>query len=623
MLEPPITAPVFSYLVRIADYSDSPQATINGVLCASCQRRLQECYICNRNFIPVGVHDAALVEGHIVCPDCENSDNVRECTDCGQRMLYDENNEMPGLCSACYDRYSSEDEPEEEDDYAGEEEPPFVNINAIRFETTPRTQRELITRCNSCGSIINNSKQQCNICNIIANSTFDFFQFRYPVGIEIEGSHHRTEEASRRINNMSAWAPVHDGSIESNSENQVCREFVSDILMGDNVIKALNEFDDFAINTGFETNPSCGVHVHIGISPNMKGTGIVVPSSGTLFKEMQNETWAKAWKIMLLWSKLEPVAFMISGLNRISNLYCIPVTSCLDTKTLMQITSMSEFYQFISGNLNKSEISKYGLTHALTPGFFPQINYRRLALNLNSLAFRGSLEFRTMQGSMPGQPEFIGTTRVLDWIYFCNSVVSTALKLKPKEISNLNLKAMTVEQILTSLLCIPSEHTSGLLELIEKNIQWFYPSLPNYGMTKTETSLNAWPAITAKVIRASNTGAKCSLKKNDIINQILASKPTARREVIAKRMIALMMSDPELAQVISLITKTYDMPSDLHDCFCSTILYRILTSYQLLHMPVSVFRTFYNSLQKTRIPNLNINYTMGLLHNTLVSRTRT
>jgi Putative amidoligase enzyme len=66
--------------------------------------------------------------------------------------------------------------------------------------------------------------------------------------------------------NGAAWRAERDGSIQVRLPGHTPCEFVSPVLKGQAGVRHLLEFVDFLTAIGAHVNPSCGLHVHVGLS---------------------------------------------------------------------------------------------------------------------------------------------------------------------------------------------------------------------------------------------------------------------------------------------------------------------------------------------------------------------
>ena len=620
------------------------------IVCTNCESILKKCDHCGELNIEDSLESTSLADGTTVelCETCLR-DEYAECEDC---RAYDQNSNMNDfcirgidkvVCDGCYDEYVRCEEcgdHEHIDDSCSDDNQTYCQScfeenytvcehcgETFRFDTSQLSStcseciNELYIECYNCSILILNDnaleyedEYYCRSCYDELNppqpkkppsgTEYNFFHFKRPVGIEIECLY----DQSRSVYGTDYWNTTYDGSIESGEQNGT--ELYSNILYGDDVKIALDDFDNISEMTELDTNDSCGVHIHVGLRPaNTKMSfrsfrSGAKPTEKTLTDDEQ-KVWLNAWKVALMWSRIEPMMFAICGEKRLKNQYSEALGFAIDSKDIASISSALEFYQLVMGNFAFSSPEKYGCgDHAIT-----KHNPRRCAINFNSLAYRGSIEFRSMEGT-------VDTQRIFDWAYLCSAIVESSQKLSIKKIKSLH--SYNPKRVLRSL-NIPKTITNRIMLRLKKyaNQKRRYPEL--HWMTallnnaKPNTDLTSIYILSIQnhidTIRRNkqSCGRHCSgyppptnsTGPMEMFNSILKQKKSklSRRERKATALLGIILNDSLLAPTFSLYARKLRKNDIALDSAIKTLEALRYSSFRSIS--TSPYQNFVNTYKKT------------------------
>ena len=199
-----------------------------------------------------------------------------------------------------------------------------------------------------------------------------------PVAIEIECVHDDMEEDEEEIyieGYPKNWSDTYDGSITNGG-----REFMMMPEIGDAALRTVERFCDWALEDGWYTDNSCGIHVHtdafyLGVS-ELKG-------------------------IMIVTRALEPFIYKMLPRRRSKSRYSSPMSDNVNAEDILGIKNIGEFCNLWYNAMND--------THASTEKYNDS-RYR--GLNMHSRMLHGTIEYRYHHGSL-------NASNITNWMMLC------------------------------------------------------------------------------------------------------------------------------------------------------------------------------------------------------------
>ena len=203
-----------------------------------------------------------------------------------------------------------------------------------------------------------------------------------PVAVEIEcvnDEYHPDEGGEYYVDGYPKnWSDVYDGSISEGG-----REFIMMPEVGDDALKTVKEFCDWALREGYYTDNSCGLHVHTdafysGVS-ELKG-------------------------IMLVAKALEPFIYKMLPQERSTSRYSARMSENVSTQDILDIKNIGEFCTLWYNDMNGTNASteKYN-------------DSRYRGLNMHSKMLHGTIEYRYHHGTLNSE-------HISNWIIFCLAI---------------------------------------------------------------------------------------------------------------------------------------------------------------------------------------------------------
>ena len=204
-----------------------------------------------------------------------------------------------------------------------------------------------------------------------------------PVAVEIECVHDEwhseLEDSGDYVDGYPKnWSDTHDGSLSEGG-----REFMMMPEVGDDALRSVEDFCNWALEDGWYTDNSCGIHVHtdafyLGVS-ELKG-------------------------IMVVARALEPFIYQMLPLERSKNRYSTPMNDKIPTKAILEVRSIGEFCNLWYKEMNN--------TYASTEKYNDS-RYR--GLNMHSRMLHGTVEYRYHHGSLNSES-------IVNWMMFCLTI---------------------------------------------------------------------------------------------------------------------------------------------------------------------------------------------------------
>jgi len=338
------------------------------------------------------------------CQDWVNPDNCINvypssfiCHSCTETYTYE--------CELCEKEYSFSDSPFKL--YNSPDDP------SLQMKVCRHCQDTRIFRCRGCSTVFMdkkhyyfNSDRLCFSCYDIAcinnmaspprmlgrgtiskllmpdDKRYQLNKSKTPVAVEIECVHdeyHTDDDGEYYINGYPKnWSDVYDGSISEGG-----REFIMMPEVGDDALKTVSEFCDWALENGFYTDNSCGIHVHTdafysGVS-ELKG-------------------------ILLVAKALEPFIYKMLPQERSTSRYSAHMSEKVSTEDILDIKNIGEFCNLWYNGMNSTNASteKYN-------------DSRYRGLNMHSRMLHGTIEYRYHHGTLNSE-------HITNWMIFCLAI---------------------------------------------------------------------------------------------------------------------------------------------------------------------------------------------------------
>jgi len=103
------------------------------------------------------------------------------------------------------------------------------------------------------------------------------------------------------FNKLGPWTKRWHGGIHA--DGSCGQEIVTSPMAGDHISKCLTQLGEAFKNAGANIDHRCGIHVHV---------------------DACDVTWSDMYRLLWLYSHVEPILFMLAGQQRIGNTYCLP-----------------------------------------------------------------------------------------------------------------------------------------------------------------------------------------------------------------------------------------------------------------------------------------------------------
>lgn len=250
-------------------------------------------------------------------------------------------------------------------------------------------------------------------------------------GVELES----IGPGSIRSNIPIGWEYASDSSIRSTSDCPYNAEIKTSILSSQKDEKTFTTFlNKMTGNYGWQTNTSCGTHVHIGIPE---------ANNSTLKVE------AKLKTLVMFYTVFEPVIRCLLTADRRGSRYCAPMT-----KRFVAIDQIEKQLHEKQRNVKKLEQLMY-LTEDPERIASQKRNHSyggRNGINFQSVYYRGTLEIRYHEGSL--DPE-----RLLHWIALHSAIIELCMSGGITNEKILNYSSIKeVSSLLTTLLLLTKKY---------------------------------------------------------------------------------------------------------------------------------------------------------------------
>jgi hypothetical protein len=202
------------------------------------------------------------------------------------------------------------------------------------------------------------------------------------------------------FNKLGPWTRRWHGGIHD--DGSCGKEIVTSPMAGDHISKCLTDLGQSFKDAGATIDGRCGIHVHV---------------------DACDVTWADMYRLLWLYSHVEPILYMLAGQQRASNTYCMPcgeaykkAMSGVDRKGGVLEVAFSSARSSNSGRSHQRQ----------NPGKKDSGRYRGLNLcpwlaGRKNKAPDTTLEFRLHSNSSEAD-------RVINWTQLCVRMVDWAVK---------------------------------------------------------------------------------------------------------------------------------------------------------------------------------------------------
>lgn len=186
-------------------------------------------------------------------------------------------------------------------------------------------------------------------------------------------------------------------------------ELVSPVLSGDTVLTELGLISDVAKRGNANVNDSCGYHVHVGCDD----------FSGTFLRS-----------ILLLWMSMEQeiLGKLCDVTRRRENPYCLSVASYPNASSIMPMLLDTKSHKIsprdLAQRLLYTNTSEGAHQNVKGDHYF---RGRYYTLNLHSLFYRGTVEFRCKEA-------MLDPTDMCMWTMFCLNFVEASMSIKDADL---------------------------------------------------------------------------------------------------------------------------------------------------------------------------------------------
>lgn len=211
---------------------------------------------------------------------------------------------------------------------------------------------------------------------------------------------------------LEVWKKRWGGSIHH--DGSCGEEAVTPPMAGDYIYKVISELGE-AFKNNAQIDNRCSVHVHV---------------------DARDYSWHDMFKLLKVYSKVEPVLYLLAGQQRLENIYCVPVgkdfTNILNSNTTIYPDTKGAVMALALGATSSNNAREL---QRQKPG--KRTEGRRRGLNINPwLAARrtkspdATVEFRMHRNTSDA-------TRIIGWTKLCVRLVDWVAKSSQKEIDSL------------------------------------------------------------------------------------------------------------------------------------------------------------------------------------------
>ena len=254
---------------------------------------------------------------------------------------------------------------------------------------------------------------------------------RCSVGVEIEFVSSKLAELSDLEDRR--WSLVDDGSLEATESKPFTKELVSPIInTPEQIQNIITTCSTAAEKWGADTNPSCGLHIHVGLFPkSIRDTTKVLPGSLELIKQ-----------VLINYAILEEM-----GLKFPPRHY--PMKSV----------------KADNGDATYDKLKKIQKASGVDE-ILPLINSDRTTdpVNLHSLFKHGTIEFRAHSGT-------IDANNILSWMKFINELMLVSQSMLDKNDGRATLTGNTKNLLKNQLLSKQNPNLSDELKQMHEMLQ--------------------------------------------------------------------------------------------------------------------------------------------------------
>lgn len=349
--------------------------------------------------------------------DVDDLSDAEECSDC-HSFFFTEDGELNecGTCSNCCQHFTCPDCGRHDVEQCSHCE--YCRDSCCGCEICPDCDREV--SCNECGYCSNH----CG-CDDADTEEMDEgepwfakslalrkgFNCSRLIGVEWEYNH-------SGFSSLAKWCRKWRGGIHH--DGSCGYEAVTPPLSGDYISQCLTDLGSAFDDGNAEADDRCGIHVHVDAS---------------------DLSWSDMYRLLWVYSHVEPVLFLLGGQGRVENHYCQPcgndyrkALSALDRKgKVLEVAYSADSARMGNGWSGRNYQRR-------TPGKKDGGRYR--ALNLcpwlagrKAKAMDTTVEFRLHQNSL--EPK-----RIIGWAQLCARMVDWAAKSTDRDAQQLPKSAL-------------------------------------------------------------------------------------------------------------------------------------------------------------------------------------